>query len=196
MHKQTKVLMIGWELPPHNSGGLGVACAGLSQALVADGVDLSFTLPYYLEDQSQMALKIVDCSHEKWQKTADRLVQPPFDSYASLDQTKKIVKKKAKNGPQPNSQMEQRVAEYAQKVLEFAKQHQDQFEVVHAHDWMSLPAAMKIKQELDKPFVAHIHSTEYDRSLNGSLDNYIGYLEHQGMALADRVVAGSYYTKR
>jgi glycogen synthase len=41
-----KVLMLGWELPPHNSGGLGVACLQLSKALASSGADIDFVLPY------------------------------------------------------------------------------------------------------------------------------------------------------
>ena len=45
-----KILMLGWELPPHNSGGLGVACYQLCEALAArDDVDLEFILPYEAE---------------------------------------------------------------------------------------------------------------------------------------------------
>ena len=41
-----KVLMLGWELPPHNSGGLGVACYHLCKALARSGIDIEFVLPY------------------------------------------------------------------------------------------------------------------------------------------------------
>jgi glycosyltransferase involved in cell wall biosynthesis len=37
--------MLGWEFPPMVSGGLGVACYGLSKALNAQGVDVLFLLP-------------------------------------------------------------------------------------------------------------------------------------------------------
>ena len=54
--------------------------------------------------------------------------------------------------------MEKQVEAYAKQVLAFAMVHKNDFDLVHAHDWMSLPAAMKIKQELGKPYIAHIHS--------------------------------------
>lgn len=40
-----KVLMFGWEFPPHISGGLGTACFGLTRSLVAQGVEITFVLP-------------------------------------------------------------------------------------------------------------------------------------------------------
>jgi glycogen synthase len=46
-----KVLMLGWELPPHNSGGLGVACLQLSKALARSGADIDFILPYSSDEK-------------------------------------------------------------------------------------------------------------------------------------------------
>lgn len=37
--------MFGWEFPPHISGGLGTACAGLTHALEKGRVDILFTVP-------------------------------------------------------------------------------------------------------------------------------------------------------
>lgn len=181
-----KVLMIGWELPPHNSGGLGVACAGISKALTADGCRLNFTLPFTLPEEAFPYMHVVDCG-----RVSSKSQRPPFNAYASDSKTKKD-----KRFPYPGSLMEAEVSAYAKKVLAFAKKHADQFDVVHAHDWMSLPAAMAIKKELGKPYVAHIHSTEYDRSLTQDLSTYIGQSELEGMRLADQVIAVSYYTKR
>ena len=41
--------MLGWELPPHNSGGLGVACLNLSKSLAKMGADIDFVVPYEAE---------------------------------------------------------------------------------------------------------------------------------------------------
>lgn len=178
--------MIGWELPPHNSGGLGVACAGMSQALAKDGCSLNFTLPFTLPDEVFPYMHVIDCGH-----VSPKIKRPPFNAYASDSKSKKSGR-----FPSPGSLMEAEVSAYAKKVLAFAKKHADQFDVVHAHDWMSLPAAIAIKKELGKPYVAHIHSTEYDRSLTQYLNTYIGQSELEGMRLADQVIAVSYYTKR
>src|SRR5580698_2732366 len=40
-----KILMLGWELPPNNSGGLGVASYQLCKALANHGADIEFILP-------------------------------------------------------------------------------------------------------------------------------------------------------
>ena len=44
-----KILMLGWELPPHNSGGLGVACLNMARALADQGADIDFVIPYEAE---------------------------------------------------------------------------------------------------------------------------------------------------
>ena len=44
-HNLIRVLMFGWELPPFNSGGLGVACFGLARALAQSGIEVTFVLP-------------------------------------------------------------------------------------------------------------------------------------------------------
>src|SRR6185312_17536808 len=44
-----RVLMLGWELPPHNSGGLGVACFNLCKALAKRDISIEFILPYQAE---------------------------------------------------------------------------------------------------------------------------------------------------
>ena len=40
-----KILMFGWEYPPYNSGGLGVACKGIVDALTNNGAEILFVLP-------------------------------------------------------------------------------------------------------------------------------------------------------
>lgn len=196
--------MIGWELPPHNSGGLGVACAGLAQALSQDGCQLAFTLPFDYDEQVDY-MKIVDCAHSSWSTSCCRtqmVQQPPFSVYQTSAAIPQIYPRRQRRArsllglPNPGSDLEARVSQYAQEVLKFARAHADEFDLVHAHDWMTLPAAMTIKKELGKPYIAHIHSTEYDRSLTDDLHTYIGCSEEEGMRLADQVITVSYYTKR
>ncbi|MEC7385525.1 MAG: glycogen/starch synthase, partial [Planctomycetota bacterium] len=46
-----RVLMLGWEFPPLITGGLGTACAGLTRALVDQGVEIDFVLPRPVESR-------------------------------------------------------------------------------------------------------------------------------------------------
>ena len=229
------VFMIGWELPPQNSGGLGVACAGLTRALTEDGVHIDFTLPYEYQGETDF-INVIDCYHlnesaldsasslarrlRRLKKRINHATQPPFSVYVqdnpdpglisdwqelkSLyhERLAQILPNHHQAGVNssdllaPFSDMECQVADYGELVFEAALRKADEFDIVHAHDWMSLPAAIKIKEELDKPMVAHIHSTEFDRTLSPSFNSYIARAEYEGMRLADKVIAVSYYTKR
>lgn len=193
--EKPRVLMIGWELPPHNSGGLGTACAQMAQELTHDGVTLRFTLPYH-SDELPADIDVVDCHYTGWSQIfpESQNTRPPFHAYAS-NQTRHAGSDNVCL-PHPGSWMEDRVEEYAAQVFAYAQAHMGEFDLVHAHDWMSMPAAIKIKEKLGIPYIAHIHSTEYDRSGSADLGTYIGQCEVTGMRLADRVLAVSYYTKR
>lgn len=181
--------MIGWELPPHNSGGLGVACANLAQALIDDKLSISLTLPYAINNPT-LACQLINCGGGN-SSLSDHLLKPPFNPYNPI-----ATKSKTGGRVRPYSSLEREVEQYAKNVLAFARVHANEFDVVHAHDWMGLPAAIKIKQILGKPYIAHIHSTEYDRSLQENLNSYIANCELMGMRRADKVIAVSYYTKR
>ncbi len=82
--------------------------------------------------------------------------------------------------------------EYARLVLTLCRHHE--FDVIHAHDWMTYPAALSLARATGKPLVAHIHSTEFDRTgqhvVQGIYD-----IERRGMHAAVRVLAVSELTR-
>ncbi|MEA2056556.1 MAG: glycosyltransferase family 4 protein [Patescibacteria group bacterium] len=189
-----KVLMIGWEYPPHNSGGLGVACQGITQALAEQNAEIYFTLPYQLK-QSLGHMKVINCYDKSWGNENSSL--PPFGAYSqSVHQSNDKNLDSHQLRALPQSDIEQKVEEYAQLVEEKVADHENEFDLIHAHDWMSFPAATKLKKKTNKPFIAHVHSTEKDRIPNGYGSNYIEKTEKEGMEIADQIVAVSYYTKR
>lgn len=189
------VFMIGWEYPPHNSGGLGVACEGLTQALAGANAQVYFTLPYH-HTQQLPHLNLIDCFNPDWNKAGDR---PPFLAYAGAGKPYNLADEQLDADSLqllPSSELEHRVDEYAGLVAQEAHKLRAEIDVIHAHDWMTYPAAAQIKQELKKPFIAHIHSTEFDRIPTGYGSPYIHHTEYEGLQAADRVIAVSYYTKR
>lgn len=183
------VLMFGWELPPHNSGGLGVACYGLAKGLSKDGVKIKFALPRRLSVKVPF-MEILDHELQGSEVTAiDSMLKAYIDErrYAEM----------MENGFSENLMMYGKdLYEEAIRFGEMAsywskyKQH----DVIHSHDWMTYPAGLKARSVSGKPFVAHIHATEYDRT-GGSVNTMIAELEYQGLNKADRVIAVSEYTK-
>ena len=69
------------------------------------------------------------------------------------------------------------------------------FDIIHAHDWMTYPAGVLVRELTGKPLVAHAHALEYDRS-GDNVNAAIAHLERMGMEAADLVVAVSAYTRR
>lgn len=194
---QNRVWMIGWEYPPHNSGGLGVACQGLTQSLADCNTQIFFTLPYTLPG-SIGHMEIVECIDPTWLSGDPNL--PPFSSYLmpNLPKNKKIDP----NFPDahqlaslPQSDLEIKVSQYANLVTQQAQKHSFDFDVIHAHDWMSFPAALKLKMKSDRPMIAHIHSTEHDRIPSGYGSSFIHQTEYEGLTYADKVIAVSQYTR-
>ncbi len=201
--------MIGWEYPPHNSGGLGVACQGLTESL-AETADITFALPYtVLEPVPHM--KLLSCVDPSWTDSADGNVRvgkngsttittPPFlayssegvVSYLSADKSLSIEKLRGLS----TSQLSHRVEEYATIVAGHAQNVKKHTDVIHAHDWMSFPAAQKLQKMTGKPFIAHVHSTEYDRAGLTMGNEYIAQTEYAGMMRANSIIAVSNYTKQ
>lgn len=191
MPTQPSVFMIGWEYPPHNSGGLGVACEGMTQALAQAGHHIAFTLPYDFHGQVDH-MQMLSCVDPRWQMSAG---QPPFSVYSgSLHSTTALSLNPDELKSVPQSELEARVEQYADKVVQ--RSVQQDLDVIHAHDWLSFPAAIALKEETGKPFIAHVHSTELDRIPNGNGSNYIRDMEALGMQAADMVIAVSFYTRQ
>ncbi|HAW95946.1 MAG TPA: 4-alpha-glucanotransferase [Phycisphaerales bacterium] len=68
------------------------------------------------------------------------------------------------------------------------------FDVIHAHDWLTYPAGLAVSRISGKPLVVHVHSTEFDRS--GEHVNQVVYnIERRGMHGASKVIAVSHLTR-
>lgn len=70
----------------------------------------------------------------------------------------------------------------------------EQFDVVHAHDWMTYPAGLAVARASGKPLVVHVHSTEFDRS-GENVNQKIYDIEREGVHAADRTIAVSHLTR-
>lgn len=179
--------MFGWEFPPHNSGGLGVACQGMSRALKNLGVDIIFVLPKEIKTEECFDFDFAD--NVFLNKTyVDSFLTPyqTSSSYGSL-------RSKIKNSLYGSSLFEE-VIRYGEAAIDIAKRNR--FDVVHAHDWLSFPAGINAAEYSGKPLIVHVHATEFDRTGNGFVDNRVYEIEKHGMEMASKVVAVSDFTKQ
>ncbi|HBR18607.1 MAG: hypothetical protein A2Y13_01625 [Planctomycetes bacterium GWC2_45_44] len=88
--------------------------------------------------------------------------------------------------------MHSEVQRYAAAAVRLAMQ--DDFDVIHAHDWMTYPAGIAVAAVSGRPLVIHVHSTEFDRS-GEHVNQTIYDIERAGMHAADKIIAVSYLTK-
>jgi glycosyltransferase involved in cell wall biosynthesis len=178
-----KILMLGWELPPHNSGGLGVACMHLSRALAAEGAEIDFVVPYEAEHEAShmrvLAATKLDPLY-KWGLTA-------YDSW-HLDE---MIFQESKSERLMNIRDIQR--QYGEFIERYLMEYKP--DCVHAHDWLTYEAGMLAKRNFGIPFIAHVHATEYDRSGMAGGNPLIHAIEREALVMADRIIAVSQATK-
>ncbi|MCQ2284161.1 MAG: glycosyltransferase family 4 protein [Bacteroidales bacterium] len=214
-----KVLMFGWEFPPHISGGLGTACYGLTKGLAKNDVSVTFVMPKAVGDEDQTYTKVlnasdvaVDTRHTQFfrehQETSFIQVNSKLIPYVGLDDYYNVVNQIESGllsmeehgtmrryifsgGYGPN--LMQEVNRYAEVAAEIAS-HED-FDIIHAHDWLTYRAGIAAKRISGKPLVVHIHATEYDRSGENNRNDIVYGMEREGMSAADAVCAVSDLTR-
>lgn len=213
-----KVLMFGWEFPPHISGGLGTACYGLTKGLSLNGVDVIFVMPKASGDEDQTYTKIVNASdvevdvrhaeyYTRQASTSYIQVNSQLIPYVGLDDYYNVVNQIESGLIETNGtsrrryifgggygkNLMQEVNRYAEIATEIARS--EEFDIIHAHDWLTYRAGIAAKRVSGKPLVVHIHATEYDRSGENNRNDIVYNMEREGMSAADAVCAVSDLTR-
>lgn len=170
----TKVLMLGWELFPYNSGGLGEACLHLARSLSNKGVEITFVLPQKLPIKADF-MKIMFANVNEETSLLPSVYLSTHNEYA-----KKI---KLEDFPPDYVRAALKFAERTAKLIE-----KMDVDVIHAHDWLTFPAAVVAKKMLNKPLVLHVHSTEFDRTGGHSPNPYVYKIEKDGFDHADAIL--------
>jgi glycogen(starch) synthase len=175
-----KVLMLGWELPPYNSGGLGIACYQLCKALSKNDIDIEFILPYQAEHDIDF-MQVTAASPQ-----GIEAVMRSGIAYDSLRYFKQDGGEATLSLPD-----QQRLYERTVERMVAGKQ----FDIIHAHDWLTFRAGLRAKERTGSPLVLHVHSVESDRSGSSQGNPLVKEIEGLSMQLADRVIAVSQHTK-
>ncbi len=214
-----KVLMFGWEFPPHISGGLGTACYGLTKALLEiDNLDIVFVVPkaYGDEDQSKMELLGANqVSVNQMQSFANEFktkhtylevdsnlipYNDPEEYYTFRNEElrrKKLFSEISKNGKlefsgKYGNQLMDEIYKYAYVASAISSKHAH--DVIHAHDWLCYPAGIVAKEISGAPLVVHVHATDFDRS-GGNVNPKVFEIEKKGMDAADKIITVSDLTR-
>lgn len=176
--------MLGWELPPFNSGGLGVACYYLSKALAQQGATIDFVLPYTAEHPG---VEFMNVHNATTLRPEDRLHLGSYDSKGVLERTLA----EADAGELSTMRAVQRhYVDFVEKLVPTLT-----LDVIHAHDWLTMEAGMRAKELTGAPLVVHVHATEFDRSGENYGNPIVHEIEQQALLMADRIIAVSNITK-
>jgi glycosyltransferase involved in cell wall biosynthesis len=215
-----KVLMFGWEFPPHIAGGLGTACYGLTKGLAKNNVEVLFVMPKASKDEDESYVKIINASDvevnmrdTRWEDFSENVqfieVESKLVPYIGMDEYYRIVdqlnsgileeetiteKRKFEFSGKYTSNLMDEVEHYAIVAAEIARNYD--FDIIHAHDWLTYKAGIAAKKVSGKPLVVHIHATEYDRSSEQNRNDIVYGLERYGMMEADAVCAVSNLTRK
>ena len=182
--------MFGWEFPPQSSGGLGTACFGLTKGLHGKA-DVTFVLPHMC-DHDHGFLRLIsaaDLSHINL-----KAIRSPLTPYITSEGYSKAMLKygKGSGGSLYGMNLAEEVYRFSERA-KFIAMNED-FDVIHAHDWLTFPAGIKAKKATNKPLVVHVHATEFDRT-GGNCNQYVYNIEREGMHEADAIIAVSNFTK-
>jgi glycosyltransferase involved in cell wall biosynthesis len=211
-----KALMFGWEFPPHISGGLGTASYGLTKGLAKAGVEILFVMPKASGDEdssighiinaSDVVSKLNVFSENYWTNVNFLSVSSYLIPYLGFESYEQLREESLSNqtdvshlggkytfsGKYGANLMEE-VVKYAMIAATIAQENE--FDIIHAHDWLTYLAGIVAKKVSGKPLVIHVHATEFDRSGESSINQTVYDLEKLGMEEADSVMAVSNLTR-
>lgn len=266
-----KILMFGWEFPPHISGGLGTACYGLTKGLsMFEDVEIIFVVPKLHGDEDNKTAKLIGAGDiqikqttinykEFFNKTSEDLIATKFEETTSSENVKETLKDvsfiEVRSLLQPYLSEEDFIIFLKEKNIDFTKvklsregklyyekdgireeihfdysvektfdeqgryifsgtygvnlmqevrhfaqigriiAEQNEFDIIHAHDWLTYQAGIAAKEVSGKPLVVHVHATEFDRGGEFNINSNVFAIEKAGMENADRVITVSNLTK-
>ncbi len=214
-----RVLMFGWEFPPHISGGLGTASFGLTKGMATlDDLNVIFVVPKAWGDEDQSMVRLIGANqvqvaykkifYKGFKRSFEKIeVSSKIVPYTDPENFWKVTRKEVKgnnvfietsnkgtvefSGRYDNSLMEE-INKYAVVAAVIAEENE--FDIIHAHDWLAYPAGIAAMEVSGKPLVIHVHATDFDRS-GGNVNPDIYRIEKRGMDAAAKIITVSNLTR-
>jgi len=212
-----KILMFGWEFPPHISGGLGTACYGLVKGMMQNKADVIFVVPKLWGDEEPLADFVnasdveIDYREKRFKKIWKNLTYLEVSSflrpYLGPEEFKRFTDKslhdrtdvdesvfanKFSFSGKYGKDLMMEVSRYALVAAQISKNKPH--DIIHAHDWLAFPAGIAAKEISGKPLIVHVHATEFDRT-GKNVNTQVYEIERSGMEAADHIIAVSQLTK-
>lgn len=204
-----KVLMFGWEFPPKIYGGLAVASYGITKGLSMQGdVQTTFCMPKPT-GQEEHFLKIVNMSQVPvaWRDVNYDEVKSRMNShspedyyrfrdhiYADFNYLQGLDDLGCLNfaGGYPGN-LHEEINNFS--IIAGVLARSEDFDLIHAHDWLTYPAGVHAKMVSGKPLCIHVHATDFDRS-RGKVNPTVYSIEKNGMDHADCIMCVSELTRQ
>jgi len=197
-----RVLMLGWEFPPYFAGGVGTVCYELTRALARKGIGVTYVMPHGPEDVKSDHVKLLVADREmrslgvKTKRVVSN-IQPYTNpqEYSWAQRYTNILKKKGAGAKALYGRdlMDEMYA-FSDAVVNLAET--EEFDVIHAHDWTTIPAAMALQKQFGKPMILHVHITEFDKTGGEHADPTVYKIEYDGFKAATLIIAVSNFVKQ
>ena len=214
-----RVLMFGWEFPPHISGGLGTACYGLTKGMAScDNLDVIFVVPKAWGDEDRSVVQLIGANnvqvafkrvyYKGFVRPIEKIeVESMIVPYVDPEDFWRITRSEVsgyKLTVQTNSEglvdfsgkynhdLMDEIQKYA--VVASVIASENDFDIIHAHDWLTYPAGIAAKEASGKPLVIHVHATDFDRS-GGNVNPQVYSIEKMGMDAAEKIITVSNLTR-
>ena len=204
-----KVLMFGWEFPPKIYGGLAVASYGITKGLSLQGdIETTFCMPKPTGEEEKF-LKIVNMSQVpivwrdvQYDNIKDRIVGHTAEDYyrfrdhiyADFNYMQGLDDLGCMGfaGGYPGN-LHDEINNFS--IIAGVLARSEQFDIIHAHDWLTYPAGVHAKIVSGKPLCIHVHATDFDRS-RGNVNPTVYSIEKNGMDNADCIMCVSELTRQ
>ncbi len=214
-----RVLMFGWEFPPHISGGLGTASYGLTKGMATlDDLEVIFVVPKAWGDEDQTMVRLIGANkvpvayrmvyYKGFKRPLEKIeVSSKIVPYLDPEDFWKVTRSEISgsnlfvhtndkgmvdfSGKYDNYLLEE-ISKYAVVAAIIAEDNE--FDIIHAHDWLAYPAGIAAMEVSGKPLVIHVHATDFDRS-GGNVNPDVYRIEKTGMDAASKIITVSNLTR-
>ena len=214
-----RVLMFGWEFPPHISGGLGTASYGLTKGMTTlDDLEVIFVVPKAWGDEDQSVVRLVGANKvpvsfkqifykgtrrpiEKIEVTSRIIPYTDPEDFWKVTRSEvtghKLFVQTNKRGMvdfsgRYDSNLMDEIYKYS--IVASVIAEENEFDIIHAHDWLAYPAGIAAAEVSGKPLVIHVHATDFDRS-GGNVNPDVYRIEKNGMDAASKIITVSNLTR-
>jgi glycosyltransferase involved in cell wall biosynthesis len=214
-----RVLMFGWEFPPHISGGLGTASYGLTKGMsTLEDLEVIFVVPKAWGDEEPSKVRLIGANkvpvafkqifYKGFRRPIEKIeisskIVPytePEEFWSRINSDVagyNLIVQTTNNGTvdfsgRYDSSLMDEIYKYS--VVASVIAQETEFDIIHAHDWLAYPAGIAAMEVSGKPLVIHVHATDFDRS-GGNVNPDVYRIEKLGMDAASKIITVSNLTR-